>query len=69
VIGTLNLNYILVKPLIDEHEDIIGTRIEQVISVNPNGSVPEWMKKKISKKQGLTLIHMVEFLQNQIKSS
>jgi hypothetical protein len=36
--------------MFDEEDTLIGTRLEQVISVNPNGSVPEWMKKNISKK-------------------
>lgn len=48
VIGMLNLNYMRISPLYDEHgEELVGSLLEQVVSMNPAGSMPEWLKVKM----------------------
>ena len=38
--------------------------IHQVISVDPKGYVPDFIKKFIAKSQGENLMHLVEYIKN-----
>ena len=62
----VNLNYMGIKPIRNQHGDILGTHLQQVQSINPNGSLPEWYKKKKAVKQGKDgILSMIAYLQEQ----
>ena len=63
VVGRVNLNYMGIKPIRNLHGDVIGTHIQQVQNINPNGSLPDWYKKKKAWKQGRDgILSMVTYL-------
>ena len=66
VLGRVNINYLGIKPIRDKHGDVIGTHIQQVQSIDPRGSLPDWIKKKKSIRQAKDgLLNMVAYLRDQ----
>ena len=66
VLGRVNINYLGIKPIRDKHGDVIGTHIQQVQSIDPRGSMPDWIKKKKSIRQAKDgLLNMVAYLRDQ----
>ena len=58
VIAQLNINAIIMKPKLDSCDELIGTELIQVYSMNPNGSLPSMVTSKLMSKQqdGLVMI-------------
>lgn len=64
VIGTVNINYIGIRPYKNHYGDIVGTYVQQVQSINPNGSLPDMLKSKQAKQSAKNIRVMLEFLRN-----
>lgn len=63
VIGTVNINYIGIRPYKNNYGDVIGTYVQQVSSINPNGSLPDILKSKMARKAAKTIGNMLDYLQ------
>ena len=58
VLASLTINSIIMKPKLDSCDEICGTELIQVYSMNPNGSLPSMVTNKLMQKQqeGLVMI-------------
>ena len=50
VVGVYNINYLGIRPLTDQYGDVVGTYVQQVQSINLNGSIPDFYKSKTAGK-------------------
>ena len=64
VIGDMHINYIGIIPLVDteDEEVVVGTQIQQVLSVDARGSMPDWVKNKMAKTMAKNIVNMAKFL-------
>jgi hypothetical protein len=62
VIGTVNLNYIAIKPVKDHTGAVTGTQVIQVQSVNLNGHIPEMYETKVAKRSATSIKLMLAYL-------
>lgn len=53
--STLDLNYMHFAPMKDSCDEVCGTEITQVVRTNPNGSLMDALKTKLSAAQSKTL--------------
>ena len=64
VIGTININYLGIRPYKNSYGEVVGTHIQQVQSINPNGSLPDMIKSKMAKRSAKSVLAMLEYLRN-----
>lgn len=62
VIGTVNINYIGIKPVRNHYGEVTGTHLTQVQSVNMNGSLPDMYQSKHARRSAKSIIKMLDFL-------
>ena len=60
VVATLDVNYMRFSPKMDSCGDICGTEIKQVVITNPNGSLMDMLKTKLTKFQSKAIVMMTE---------
>lgn len=60
VIATLDVNYMRFSPKLDSCGDVCGTEIKQVVITNPNGSLLDALKTKLTQFQSQVLVQITE---------
>ena len=65
VVGVMNLNYHAIKPVKNHYGEVIGTRLQQVSSINLGGHIPDIMKAKFAKGQARTVLKMLAYLRDK----
>merc|ERR1712127_195867 len=67
VIATLDVNYMHFSPMRDSCDDICGTVCKQVVKTNPNGSLMDVLKKKLTQYQSKTLVNVAKDIKKNYK--
>jgi len=65
VVGVINLNYYNIRPVRNHYGDIVGTHVQQVQSVNLNGSIPDMYKSKMARDSARRITRILDFLRSR----
>jgi len=65
----LKISYTNGKPIRDENGKATGMKITQVQSMNPKGSIPDFLKNLMSKKQVRGIIGLVDYTLKNYEAS
>lgn len=67
VIASLDVNYMHFSPLKDSCDDVCGTVCKQVVKTNPNGSLMDILKTKLTQYQSKTLANVAKDIKENYK--
>lgn len=68
VIASLDVNYMHFSPLKDSCDDVCGTVCKQVVKTNPNGSLMDMLKTKLTQYQSKTLANVAKDIKENYKN-
>ena len=69
VLGTVNINFIGVRPIRNKDFDVIGTFVQQVQRVDLGGSIPDWYKRKQSLRQAKEgILKLIAYLEDNMSN-
>ena len=57
-------NYIISMTKMSPLEDGSGVDVGQIICVDPQGMIPDFVKAKVAKAQAMNAFHMIEYLKH-----
>lgn len=67
VIATLEINFMRFSPKVDSCGDVCGTEIKQVVITNPNGSLLDVLKTKLTSYQSKAIVSFTEHIRKNKK--
>ena len=66
VVGIIDINFIGVRPIRNNDNEVVGTFVQQVQRVDLGGSIPDWYKKKKASRQAKDgILKMIDYLQER----
>lgn len=65
VISTLDINYMKFSPKMDSCGDVCGTEIKQCVITNPNGSLIDMLKTKLTTFQAKSIVMITEAIRKE----